>query len=127
MEDYLIKLRPVVFLIGINDVGAGNLGGTDKQPGHYLRDMAGLLVQRSLFMEQNLYHYLIARVRGCATEINLRGHPRPPFKPLSSRLYKIIGPTLSFFAQRLEKLVQISRAHGIEPVLITQPTLYGPG
>ena len=29
--------------------------------------------------------------------------------------------------QRLEKLIKVCRDHGIEPVLITQPTLYGPG
>jgi hypothetical protein len=35
--------------------------------------------------------------------------------------------SLPFFAQRLEKLVKICRDHGIEPVFLTQPTLYGPG
>jgi hypothetical protein len=35
--------------------------------------------------------------------------------------------SLPFFAARLEKLVKVCRDHGIEPVLITQPTLYGPG
>ena len=34
---------------------------------------------------------------------------------------------LKYYRDRLEKLVRVSRAHGIEPVLITQPTLYGPG
>jgi len=35
--------------------------------------------------------------------------------------------SLPFFAARLEKLVKVCRDYGIEPVLITQPTLYGPG
>ena len=35
--------------------------------------------------------------------------------------------SLPFFAARLSMLVKVCRDHGIEPVLITQPTLYGPG
>jgi hypothetical protein len=35
--------------------------------------------------------------------------------------------SLPFFAARLEKLVKVCQDHGIEPVLTTQPTLYGPG
>ena len=43
MEDYLIKLRPkvVLFLVGINDVGAGDLDKADKPKGPYLRNLYG--------------------------------------------------------------------------------------
>jgi lysophospholipase L1-like esterase len=34
---------------------------------------------------------------------------------------------LPYYRSRLEKLIQVSRDHGIEPLFITQPTLYGPG
>jgi lysophospholipase L1-like esterase len=135
MEDYLIKLRPkvVLFLIGINDVGAGNLGGADKQQGHYLRDMWRSFLYRSevYSLEQNLYHYLIAKSRGLRhTEINLRevgtlDHPSETIEQQTLQNYRT--DSLPFFTQRVEKLVQISRAYGIEPVLVTQPTLYGPG
>jgi lysophospholipase L1-like esterase len=42
-------------------------------------------------------------------------------------LRKYRQESLKFYRDRLEQLVRVSRAHGIEPVLITQPTLYGPG
>jgi lysophospholipase L1-like esterase len=134
MEDYLIKLRPklVLFLIGINDVGAGNLDETEQHKGHYLRDLwRDLLYHSEVYcLEQNLYHYLIAQSRGLRhEEIDLRkigilGHPPEGIELQILQDYRT--NSVPFFAQRVEKLVRICRAHGIEPVLITQPTLYGP-
>jgi lysophospholipase L1-like esterase len=134
MEDYIIKLRPkvVLFLTGINDVGASNLDEPAHQ-GHYLRKLWRALLYRSevYALEQNLYHYLIAQSRGLRhTEIDLSkvGTLKHPPEPLSQQtLQDYRTNSVPFFAQRVEKLIQISRAHGIEPVLITQPTLYGPG
>jgi lysophospholipase L1-like esterase len=135
LEDYLIKLRPkvVLFLIGINDVGAGNLDQTGTQRGSYLKKLwRGLLYRSEVYsLEQNLYHYLIAQSRGLRhTEINLKQAKTldlPPEGLESQTLQAYRRNSLPFFAQRVEKLVRLCRAHGIEPVLITQPTLYGPG
>jgi lysophospholipase L1-like esterase len=135
MEDYIIKLRPkvVLFLIGINDVGAGNLDETEKPHGHYLRHLWLALLYRSevYCLEQNLYHYLIAQSRGLKhEEINLSqaGTLEQPSAGLEAQtLHDYRTNSLPFFAQRVEKLVLLCRTHGIEPVLITQPTLYGPG
>jgi len=135
LEDYLIKLRPkvVLFLMGINDVGAGNLDATGQQRGPYLRNLwRGLLYRSEVYcLEQNLYHYFIAQSRGLRhSEVNLRAvetldHPSESVARQTLQDYRT--NSLPFFAQRLEKLIRLSRAHGIEPVLITQPTLYGPG
>jgi lysophospholipase L1-like esterase len=135
MEDYLIKLRPKVllFLIGINDVGAGDLYATGPHRGHYLRNLWRAFLYRSevYSLEQNLYHYFIAQSRGLRhAEINLRevetlDHPSEASARQTLQDYRT--NSVPFFAQRLEKLIKISRASGIEPVLITQPTLYGPG
>jgi lysophospholipase L1-like esterase len=135
MEDYLIKLRPkvVLFLIGINDVGAGNLDESEKHQGHSLRDLWRALLYRSevYSLEQNLYHYFIAQSRGLRhTEIDLRKVETleyPSEITFRETLQDYRTNSLPFFAQRVEKLIKISRAHGIEPVLITQPTLYGSG
>ena len=135
MEDYLIKLRPkvVLFLTGINDVGAGNLDESEKHQGHYLKNLWRALLYRSevYSLEQNLYHYFIAQSRGLRhAEINLRQGEtleHPSETTFQQTLQDYRTNSVPFFAQRLEKLIQISRAHGIEPVLITQPTLYGPG
>jgi lysophospholipase L1-like esterase len=135
MEDYIIKLRPkvVLFLIGINDVGAGNLDETEPHQGHYLKDLWRALLYRSevYSLEQNLYHYLIAQRRGLRhTEIDLRkvGTLDDPSESAAQQtLQDYRTNSVPYFARRLEKLIKICRAHGIEPVLITQPTLYGPG
>jgi lysophospholipase L1-like esterase len=136
MQDYIDKLRPkvVLFLIGINDVGAGNLDETEGHPhGHYLRDLWRSYLYRSevYCLEQNLYHYLIAQRRGLKhEEINLRKVgtlDQPPAGLEQQTLQDYRAHSLPFFAQRVQELVRICRSHGIEPVLITQPTLYGPG
>jgi lysophospholipase L1-like esterase len=135
MEDYVIKLRPkvVLFLIAINDVGAGNLEAAAQRRGHYLKNLTRAVLYRSevYALGQNLSHYLVAQSRGLRhDEIDLRKvrtlEPLPA-GTVEQTLQEYRTNSRPFFAQRLEKLVKISRDHGIEPVLITQPTLYGPG
>src|SRR3989339_1553912 len=134
MEDYVAQLRPkvVLFLIGINDVGAGNLEAAVRPPGHDLRRRwQGLLNRSEVYaLGQNLYRYSVAQGRGLHhTEIDLRtaGTLNLPPGKASKMLRDYEADSLPFFAARLEKLVKVCRDHGIEPVLITQPTLYGPG
>lgn len=135
VEDYLIKLRPkvVLFLVGINDVGAGNLDNTEKHQGHYLRNLWRALLYRSevYSLEQNLYHYFIAQSRGLRhweidlIKVETPDHPAESAARQTLQDYR--ANSVPYFARRLERLIQISRDHGMEPVLITQPTLYGPG
>ncbi len=137
MEDYIDKLRPkvVLFLFGINDVGTGDIAAeeTEKQEGHYLRDLWRDVLYRSevYCLEQNIYHYLIAQRRGLRhQEINLRKVEvldHIPEAKAQKILQKYQTTSLPYFAARVEKLIKVSRDHGIEPVFITQPTLYGPG
>jgi lysophospholipase L1-like esterase len=135
LEDYLSKLRPKVglFLIGINDVGAGDIAAAQLRRSHYLKRMWRALLYRSevYCLEQNLYHYLVARSRGLRhQEIDLRKVEtldRIPVVTAQARLQDYRTNSLPFFAARVEKLIQVCRAHRITPVLITQPTLYGPG
>jgi lysophospholipase L1-like esterase len=135
MEDYLIKLRPkvVLFLIGINDVGAGDIAAAEPRQEHYLRRMWRALLYRSevYCLAQNFYHYLIAQSRGLRhQEIDLRKVgtlDHLPAVTAQTRLQDYRTNSLPFFAARVEKLIKICRDRGIEPVLITQPTLYGPG
>jgi lysophospholipase L1-like esterase len=135
MEDYIIKLRPkvVLFLIGINDVGAGDIAAAERHRGHTLRHMWRALLYRSevYTLEQNLYHYYIAQSRGLRhKEIDLRKVETLEHLPAGTAqktLQDYRTKSIPFFARRVEKLVKLCRGHGIEPVLITQPTLYGPG
>jgi lysophospholipase L1-like esterase len=135
MEDYVVKLRPkvVVFLIGINDVGAGDIAAAEARRGHDLKHRWHALLYRSevYALGQNLWRYFIAQKRGLHhTEIDLKKAGRMDQLPagIASRMLKDYeANSLPFFAARVEKLVKVCRDHGIEPVLITQPTLYGPG
>ncbi len=135
MEDYVVKLRPkvVLFLVGINEVGAGDLEAAARHPGHDLRQMWRALLYRSevYALGQNLSRYFMAQSRGLHhTEIDLRKAgtlDHLPAGAASRMLQDYQTNSLPFFAQRLEKLIKVCRDHGIEPVLITQPTLYGPG
>jgi lysophospholipase L1-like esterase len=135
MEDYIVTLRPrvVVFLMGINDVGTGDIEAAEKQQVHFLRQATRALLYRSevYALGQNLYRYFIAQSRGLHhTEIDLRKAGRLDHLPAgtaSRKLQDYETNSLPFFAQRLEKLIKVCRDHGIEPIFITQPTLYGPG
>jgi lysophospholipase L1-like esterase len=135
MEDYVVTLRPqvVLFLIGINDVGAGDIAAAEQRRGHDLRRRWHALLYRSevYALGQNLYRYFIAQRRGLHhTEIDLKKAGRLdqlPAGAASRVLRDYETDSLPFFAQRLEKLIKVCRDRGIEPVLITQPTLYGPG
>jgi lysophospholipase L1-like esterase len=135
MEDYIVTLRPkvVLFLMGINDVGTGDIEATEKKQVNFLRQTTRTLLNRSevYALGQNLYRYFIAQSRGLHhTEIDLRKAEKLDHLPAgaASRMLQDYGTnSLPFFAQRLEKLIKVCRDHGIEPVFITQPTLYGPG
>jgi len=134
MEDYVVTLRPkvVLFLIGINDVGAGNLEAAATPPEHYLRRRWRALLNRSevYALGQNLSRYFMAQNRGLHhTQVDLKkaGTLDLPSGAESRMLQDYEADSRPFFAARLEKLVKVCRDHGIEPVLITQPTLYGPG
>ena len=135
LEDYLVRLRPkvVLLLIGINDVGAGDLAGLEARQGPYLKHLGRSLLHRSevYALGQNLYRYLVAQSRGLHhTEIDLHRSEalaHLPAAAMAQTVQDYQANSLPFFAQRVAKLIQVCREHGMEPVLLTQPTLYGPG
>jgi lysophospholipase L1-like esterase len=135
IEDYIVKLRPkvVLFLMGINDVGTGDIEAAEKKQVHVLRQATRALLYRSevYVLGQNLSRYFLAQSRGLHhTEIDLRKTGRLDHLPAGVALRMLQDyetNSFPFFAQRLEKLVKVCRDHGIEPIFITQPTLYGPG
>ena len=135
MEDYIVTLQPkvVLFLVGINDVGTGDIEAAEKKQVHVLRQATRAVLYRSevYALGQNLYRFFVAQGRGLHhTEIDLRPArvlERLPAGAATRLLRDYDTNSLPFFAQRLEKLIKVCRDHGIEPVLITQPTLYGPG
>ncbi len=131
LEDYVVQLKPklVLFLVGINDVGVGDIHDKPKGGlGGWLKSVTNKSEVYSLGL--NLYRYFVAQKRGLHhKEVDLKGQGTLEVSADVQRetIRKYRDESLKYYRARLEKLIQVSRAHGIEPVFITQPTLYGPG
>jgi hypothetical protein len=105
----------------IRDRPKGGLGG-------YIKSLTNKSEVYSLGL--NLYRYLVAQKRGLLhSEVDLRAQETLEVLAAVQRetLQKYRDDYLPYYRARLEKLIRVSRAHGIEPVFLTQPTLYGPG
>jgi lysophospholipase L1-like esterase len=135
LEDYLVKLKPklILFLVGINDVGAGNLEEANRRKAAGLKYLPKWIMNHSevYSLGQNLYRYLVAQKRGLQhQEIDLKAEPtleRIPEKIRRETMLRYESQSLPYYRERLEKLVRICREHGMEPVFLTQPVLYGRG
>jgi lysophospholipase L1-like esterase len=130
LEDYVVKLKPklVLFLVGINDAGVGEIhdlphGGF----GGWLKSLTNKSEVYSLGL--NIYRYFVAQKRGLhhvEVDLKAQGASEVP-EAIQQETLRKYRESLPYYRERLEKLVRVSRSHNIEPVLITQPTLYGPG
>ncbi len=141
MEDYISKIKPnvVIFLVGINEIGLADLNAADKNIAKGLslssfRSLERFLAGMSDYSETaalllNLKRYFFPKVEVAITynEIDLAAAPTLELTHQARlSLIKQYGEKfLQAFQSRLENLLQISRAHGIIPVLMTQPALYG--
>ncbi|MFI5355064.1 MAG: SGNH/GDSL hydrolase family protein, partial [Desulfobaccales bacterium] len=131
LEDYVVKLKPklVLFLVGINDVGVGEIH--DKPQGGFGGWLKAMTNRSEVYaLGLNIYRYFVAQSRGLhhvEVDLKAQGSLDVPAEVQQETRRKYRQESLKFYRARLEKLVQVSRAQGIEPVLITQPTLYGPG
>jgi lysophospholipase L1-like esterase len=138
MQDYIVKLKPkvVLFLVGINDVGitAVNEFDTRVNKGISLRSLDGFLSGLANYSEVaaallNLKRYYFPKIKMKVVhqEIDFRTIPplavSAPAEAAKVRLVKekYLGP----YERRLKRLVEIARQHGITPVFLTQPVLYG--
>jgi lysophospholipase L1-like esterase len=139
MEDHLIPLRPkvVLFLIGINDVHADQPLEADRrvQSALDLSSPKRLLVSAAnnsqvFALGLNLYRNARAAMFGLNynSEFDLRtAAHRAPSDGAIQAARREHAERLHAFRQRVARLVSMSRGAGIEPVLMTQPALYGRG
>jgi lysophospholipase L1-like esterase len=135
LEDYLVPLKPklVLFLVGINDVGAGNLQAAGRRKLPFFKSLGRWILNHSevYALGQNLYRYFVAQERGLHhQEIDLKAQAtldRIPEKIQAETLRRYQNQSLPYYRQRLAQLIKICRDHGIEPVFLTQPVLYGQG
>jgi lysophospholipase L1-like esterase len=138
MRDVIGPMRPnvVLFLIGINDVARDRANTYDvalsDAPASPLRsaiDFAADHLELAA-LAQNLMRVRHAREAGFGhNEIDLQTARHVPIEPdamdrvIETHRRQYVGA----FADRVSQLVAMSRANGIEPVLITQPALFGDG
>jgi hypothetical protein len=139
LKEYILKLQPkcVLFLVGINDVGRDDLAAYDKGAAglNLIQPRQGLLTtlaQHSAFcsLVLNLSRYLDGYRRGLVHhQVDLEKLPKQELndpgraarlKQMHARKYLVP------YAHRLIALVTACQDQGIEPVLLTQPALYGP-
>jgi len=120
--------RVTLYLVGINDMFTDAPHDLDRLK----VDPVGALADRSELVATvlNLYRWkktqAIEDLGAMPKPLALRDRPSYELPAATAaRLWQEQEPRLAGFRRRLEQLVALNREHGIEPVLITQPTLLG--
>jgi lysophospholipase L1-like esterase len=126
----LVPLHPKVtlYLVGVNDMFADEPRGFDRVAQNRWAALADHSELAATLL--NLYRWRRTRqiedLGAMPKPVALRDRPQRPVPPaVAERLWKEQDRRLAAFRERLERLVALNREHGIEPVLITQPTLLG--
>ena len=136
LRDFVDSLHPrvAVFLIGVNDIGLDASNPYDTSltpPKSAIRSAAAFVADHSELagLAQNLLRVARAKDEGF-------GHGQIDFRTLrlleddeqetAVTLRKYSAP-LAAYASRVAAIVDESRRNGIEPVLVTQPGMYGEG
>jgi len=145
MEDYIVKLKPdvVLFLVGANDQDRQDIGEQDMEMmrGKYLfysvksflKSMANHSEVFSLGL--NIYRNYKAKTIGVEhgevdfesfRNVDINKHFLDGKKMFEREAVRFREGKLSkAYERRLRTLIAISKDHDIEPVLVTQPALYG--
>jgi len=142
VKDFIVKLHPkvLIFLVGINDLGVGAAREYDTRLKNLnFRSLERMLASLANYSELaaaglNIYRYYLPKsVMAVAArdmgEIDLKSYSnlevttdgKQAIKQLHREKY------LQPFGERIQALIALSRAHGMEPVFVTQPVLYGQG
>jgi lysophospholipase L1-like esterase len=137
VEDYIIRLKPKValFLVGANDIGLETYRPDDLN--YFKKRITGVLasgweklLNHSEVLDYgiNFYRYYKAKRMGLVHPIldfpRLKQVEVPPER-VQAILQEHQEKFLKSYAQRLTKLIELCRDHHIEPVFITQPTVFG--
>src|SRR4051812_30382833 len=134
LRDFVVGLRPrvAVFLIGVNDIGLDGRNPYDAAltpPASPLRSAIVFIRGHSELaaLTQNLLRTARAKEEGFGhAQIDLRTIPHLEHDTATTQatMAKFSAP-LDAFAARVSAIVDECRTHGIEPILVTQPALYG--
>jgi lysophospholipase L1-like esterase len=140
MKDVLTALHPkvVLFLVGVNDMGRDDLVISDRDFLKANRDRTVLRkILRTLGEKSRMLGWLENLARSFSAwrhglnhhTLDLKQVPQRSMSDLQAQEILRVHQAkyLDSYRKRLEQLVQLSRDAGIQPVLITQPALYGKG
>lgn len=141
VKDFIVKLNPkvLIFLVGINDLGVDAAREYDtRMKTLNFRSLERMLASLANYSELaaaslNIYRYyfpksvmaVAAREMG---EIDLKSYSTLAITPEQKQAIKQLHREkyLPLFRERIQELIALSRGHGMEPVFLTQPVLYGP-
>ena len=140
LRDIILNLKPklVIFLIGANDRGLKKKG--EHTSSHILgslkfNSIEGFVKSASAYSELaslalNIYRYLRALFKGLPhKEVDITSLPHADSldSDLSAVLESHINTFVPAFKRRLKKIIKLAKSNQINPVLVTQPLLYGKG
>jgi lysophospholipase L1-like esterase len=126
----LVPLHPkvTVYLMGVNDM----FTDAPREFDNFQRTPMAILAGHSEVAATLLNLYRWNRTRGMEDlgtmpkPVALRDRPNNPVPPeQAERMWNAQNRRLADFRARLERLVALNRDNGIEPVLVTQPSLLG--
>jgi lysophospholipase L1-like esterase len=138
MADIIVELKPkvVLFLVGANDQSYEENKIRDntflRKPINSIDKFTGNLLEKSeiyCYIE-NFYRYGKARnlgMRHCFVDLTKIGHRDVTEEQAAAAKEEHRRKYLKGYADRLRKLIEISRQNGIEPIFMTQPYLLGDG
>ncbi|HMO81782.1 MAG TPA: SGNH/GDSL hydrolase family protein [Pyrinomonadaceae bacterium] len=130
LDDFLVRLRPkiILYLVGANDVGREDL--VDYDESIIDRPLANVLKKSEIFNIYLNYHRAEAARRLGVKHEHL-DFARVGTRDLSTdemdRILAQHNQWLKDFRTRLLRLIESTKAAGIEPILLTQPTVVGVG
>ena len=135
LDDVVSRLQPdlVIYLVGANELGLTDFGPFDQAAGADPSTWQGLVNWMSLHSEtaalfQNFHRAMQARrLQYVGGNLELDTLPVRPLTPeeIEQALAGFQGEPLESYRIRLTRLIVSTRLAGIEPVLVTQPALYG--
>ncbi len=134
LREFVEALHPrvAIFLIGVNDIGLDARNPYDAAltpPASRLRSAAVFVRDHSELaaLAQNVLRVARAKDEGFGHgQIDVRTLPHLEHDETTTRITVAkFSEALPSFRSRVEALVDECRAHGIEPILVTQPGLYG--
>jgi lysophospholipase L1-like esterase len=139
MKDYVLPLKPkiVLLLIGVNDIGRQDIGRFDLINVRDKIDLSSIeafIMSASSYSETfvlllNLYRYHKSERTGLGhREVDLKKiQVLESSETMAENTVQDMAEYVNGYEVRLSRVIKISKENGIDPILITQPALFGYG